>query len=171
MDEPGKKSKNREGRKSIIQVVSSIFHKKSPSSLSPPKSAPASSSSHTSKFSKFKLHKNKDKSKVRFLLLNFDFISSIYFCELLMCILIPVHPKDFENRVSKLLLNHIVGYISRISFVLCLFSKSVGQEIKIPKILIFNPSRYNNLENYQLFQLIVIVFKKRHFKNIQFSEL
>jgi len=62
-NDPGKKSKNREGRKSIIQVMSSIFHRKSPISLSPPKSAPASSSSHTSKFSKFKLHKNKDKAK------------------------------------------------------------------------------------------------------------
>ncbi|XP_046672413.1 F-actin-monooxygenase Mical isoform X4 [Homalodisca vitripennis] len=59
---PEKKSKSRDGKKSIIQVVSSIFHKKSPTSLSPPKSAPATSG-HTSKFSKFKLHKNKDKAK------------------------------------------------------------------------------------------------------------
>jgi len=57
----GKKLKNRDGRKSIIQVVSSIFHKKSPTSLSPPKSAPATSSH--SKFSKFKLYRNKEKSK------------------------------------------------------------------------------------------------------------
>lgn len=63
LDSQGKKSKSRDGRKSIIQVVSSIFHKKSPTSLSPPKSAPASSSSH-SKFGKFKLSRNKDKSKV-----------------------------------------------------------------------------------------------------------
>ncbi|XP_054289539.1 F-actin-monooxygenase Mical-like isoform X2 [Macrosteles quadrilineatus] len=62
LDSQGKKSKSRDGRKSIIQVVSSIFHKKSPTSLSPPKSAPASSSSH-SKFGKFKLSRNKDKSK------------------------------------------------------------------------------------------------------------
>lgn len=64
LDLPGKKSKDRERRKSIIQAVSDFFHKKSPST-SPPKSAPPSSSSHSgSKFSKFRLHKGKDKAKV-----------------------------------------------------------------------------------------------------------
>uniref|UniRef100_A0A1B6D4D3 F-actin monooxygenase n=1 Tax=Clastoptera arizonana TaxID=38151 RepID=A0A1B6D4D3_9HEMI len=59
----GKKSKDRERRKSIIQAVSDFFHKKSPGT-SPPKSAPPSSSSHSgTKFGKFRLIKSKDKSK------------------------------------------------------------------------------------------------------------
>lgn len=116
MDEPGKKSKNREGRKSIIQVVSSIFQKKSPNSLSPPKSAPASSSSHTSKFSKFKLHKNKDKSKVRILLLNLNLIYSTYLYKAVMYVFYcQIAPRILRTSLKTAPEPY---HVSRISFVL-----------------------------------------------------
>ncbi|XP_063236489.1 F-actin-monooxygenase Mical isoform X2 [Bacillus rossius redtenbacheri] len=61
VDPHGKKKKDRDRRKSIIQAVSDFFHKKreSPSSASPPKTPVTAKE----KFSKFKFSKGRDKGK------------------------------------------------------------------------------------------------------------
>ncbi|XP_069686571.1 F-actin-monooxygenase Mical isoform X3 [Periplaneta americana] len=60
-----KKSKERERRRSIIQAVSDFFHKKKETSRSPspPKTPMGGSNATKDKFSRFRLHKNKEKGK------------------------------------------------------------------------------------------------------------